>query len=126
MRAKMLLLALVFTPFAFKAPQAAPLKLDTDRDETIDLAEMEAAAAAAFDRLDKDTDTTLSYDEAKKRMTKNAFRGADPDEDQTLTKEEYVHMAEKLFKAADINNDGTLDARELQSRAGQALERLLK
>ncbi len=51
---------------------------------------------------------------------------ADPDKDNSLTKDEYIAMAEKLFKAADLENDGTLDARELRSHAGRALQRLLK
>ena len=105
---------------------AGSLKYDLDKDGTLDLAEMEAAAGAAFDRLDRDRDATLDYSEAKGRVDKNAFLAADPDHDTTLTKEEYIQMAERLFKAADANNEGTLDTRELRSRAGLALQRLLQ
>jgi Ca2+-binding EF-hand superfamily protein len=120
------LLSLVFAVGLANASFAAPLKYDTDKDGTLDLAEMEAAAGAAFDRLNKDKDTTLEYHETKGRVSKKAFLAADPDKDNTLTKDEYIAMAEKLFKAADLENDGTLDARELRSRAGRALQRLLQ
>jgi hypothetical protein len=108
------------------ATYAGSLKYDLDKDGTLDLAEMEAAAGAAFDRLDKDRDTTLDYKEANGRVDKKAFLAADPDKDTTLTKEEYIGMAERLFKAADVDGEGTLDARELRSRAGRALQRLLQ
>ncbi|MEI9916968.1 MAG: hypothetical protein WDN29_15505 [Methylovirgula sp.] len=68
----------------------------------------------------------MEYKEAKGRLSKKAFVAADPDKDNSLTKDEYIAMAEKLFKAADLENDGTLDARELRSHAGRALQRLLK
>jgi hypothetical protein len=35
-------------------------------------------------------------------------------------------VVEKRFKAADLDNDGTLDDKELHSRAGEALLRLLQ
>jgi Ca2+-binding EF-hand superfamily protein len=125
MRIKVVLLSLLLA-FAASTTFARPLKYDIDKDGTLDLAEMEAAASAAFDRLDKDGDTTLAYDETKGRVGKNAFLAAEPDNDNTLTKAEYIGMAERLFKAADVNNEGTLDARELRSRAGRALQRLLQ
>ena len=37
-----------------------------------------------------------------------------------------LKVVEDRFKAADRDNDGTLDERELRSRAGQALLRLLQ
>jgi hypothetical protein len=126
MRTSFGLISLLFIVGLTGAVFAAPLKYDTDKDGTLDLAEMQAAAGAAFDRLNKDGDATLAYGEAKGHVDKKAFIAADPDDDTTLTKEEYVEMAEKLFKAADINNEGTLDARELRSRAGRALRRLLE
>jgi len=43
-----------------------------------------------------------------------------------LSKDEYLALVEKLFKKADTNNDGTLDAKEMRSKAGRALERLLR
>jgi Ca2+-binding EF-hand superfamily protein len=126
MRVQAGLLSIVFAVGLAGASLANPLKYDTDKDGTLDLAEMEAAAGAAFDRLNKDQDTTLEFREASGRMSKKAFTAADPDKDNSLSKDEYVAMAERLFKAADTEHDGTLDARELHSRAGRALLRLLK
>jgi Ca2+-binding EF-hand superfamily protein len=126
MRAQAGLLSIIFAACLAGASFADPLKYDTDKDGTLDLAEMEAAAGAAFDRLNNDQDTTLEYKEAKGRLSNKAFVAADPDKDNSLTKDEYIAMAERLFKAADVENDGTLNARELRSKAGRALQRLLK
>ena len=46
------------------------------------------------------------------------FAAADPDKDATLTKEEYVALVQKLFKQADVDGDGKLEAKELRSKAG--------
>jgi hypothetical protein len=126
MRMQAGLLSIIFAASLAGTSFADPLKYDTDKDGTLDIAEMQAAAGAAFDRLNKDQDTTLEYGEAKGRVSKKAFVAADPDKDNSLSKDEYIAMAEKLFKAADLENDGTLDARELRSKAGRALQRLLK
>ena len=50
---------------------------------------------------------------------------ADPDKDKTLTKDEYLTVVEKRFKAADTDNDGTVSAEEFGTAAGRALARLL-
>ena len=50
----------------------------------------------------------------------------DPDHDNTLTKDEYLAVVEKRFKAADKDNDGTLSSWELHTPAGKALVRLLR
>lgn len=109
--------------FAKSTPVAA---FDKDNDATLDLAEVKAAASAAFDKLEKDKDATLDAKEIGGRVTKKEFKAADPDNDATLTKDEYLALAEKLFKAADPDKDGTLDAKELHSKAGLALLRLLR
>ena len=125
MRLGIMFASMIFLAPAAGATLAAPPQ-PIAKDGTLDLAQMEAAAAAAFDQLNKDSDTTLDYDEAKGRLSKNAFLAADPDADKSLSKQEYIEMAEKLFSAADVNNAGVLDAKELRSRAGQALLRLLQ
>ena len=43
-----------------------------------------------------------------------------------MTKEDYLALTERRFKLADRDNDGKLDAKELESEAGQALLKLLK
>ena len=51
---------------------------------------------------------------------------ADPDNDGTLDKNEFLALVEKRFKAADPDNDGTIDAKELKNAAGRSLVPLLK
>jgi Ca2+-binding EF-hand superfamily protein len=43
-----------------------------------------------------------------------------------VSKDEYLKVVENRFKAADPDNDGALDEKELRSRAGQGLLRLLQ
>jgi len=100
-------------------------KYDTDHDQTLDLNEVKTAAAARFDRLDKDADHTLDAQEAAGVVSTRGFRSADPDKDGTLSKDEYLALVEKLFKQADVDHDGTLSAEELQSKSGRALRRLI-
>jgi|HubBroStandDraft_6_1064221.scaffolds.fasta_scaffold3210630_1 hypothetical protein len=76
---------------------AVVAKYDTDRDQTLDIAEVNTAASARFER----------------------------DHDGTLSKDEYLTLVQKLFKQADADHDGTLDAKELRSEAGQRLKRLI-
>ncbi len=117
-------------PLASAVPaQAAqsPVKtFDTDNDGTLDLAEVNKAAGAVFDKLEKDNDATLDRKEVGSRIAKKAFLAADPDNDSTLTKDEYLALVQKLFKQADVDNEGTLDAKELRSKAGLALLRLIR
>jgi hypothetical protein len=100
--------------------------LDTDHDGTVDLTEAKAAAAARFDKLERDKDGTLDKRELSRRLSAKEIAAADPDHDGTLTKDEYLAVVEQRFKAADPDGDGTLDAKELNSAAGRALLRLLK
>ena len=43
-----------------------------------------------------------------------------------VTKDDYLALTERRFKLADPDNDGKLDATELESEAGQALLKLLQ
>jgi Ca2+-binding EF-hand superfamily protein len=99
---------------------------DTDNDGTVDLAEAKKAASALFDKLDRDHDGTLDKRELARRLTPKEFAAADADHDGTLTKDEYLAVVEQRFSAADPDHDGKLDAKELNSKPGQALLRLLK
>lgn len=95
--------------------------LDTDKDGTVDLAEAKAAASTEFDKLDK-----LDRKELQGRISNKDWAAADPDNDKTVSKDEYLNFVEDAFKRADPDNDGTIDAKELRSRDGQALVRLLR
>jgi Ca2+-binding EF-hand superfamily protein len=105
------------------APLAA---LDTDKDGTVDTGEINKAAEALFDRLDKDQDGTLELKELQGRLSKKEFQAADPDKDGTLTRDEVLTAAGNLFKDADPDNDGALDGKELASKQGKALLRLTR
>ncbi len=106
-------------------PSGVVAKYDTDNDQTLDLAEVKAAASAHFDKLNKDADGTLDAREVKGVIGPKTFKAADPDNDGTLTKDEYLALVEKLFKKADVDNDGTLSVKELKSKAARTLRRLI-
>jgi Ca2+-binding EF-hand superfamily protein len=110
------------------AGQAAGLlqAVDTDHDGTIDLNEAKAAGAAVFARLERDNDGTLDARELKGHLSAKEIAAEDPDHDGTVSKDEYLAIVEARFKAADPDNDGTIDAKEFASRAGRALQRLVK
>jgi hypothetical protein len=100
-------------------------KLDKDSDKTLDLNEVKAAASAHFDRLDTDADHTLDAKELSGIVGQKTFKQADPDNDGTIDKAEYLKLVEQLFKKADVDHDGTLDAHEFSSKSGAALRRLI-
>ena len=99
-------------------------KTDTDNDNTLDLAEVKAAASAKFDTLNKDADGTLDAKEVEGIIGAKTLKTADLDNDGTLTKDEYLALVEKLFKMADVDHDGTLSVQELKSEAGRTLKGL--
>ena len=107
------------------AKKPSPVALfDTDNDGTVDLAEVKKAASDLFDKLDHDKDGTLDIKELQGRLSRKDLSAADPDNDKTLTKDEYLAAVER-FKAADPDNDGTVSAAEFRTASGQALARLL-
>ena len=54
----------------------------------------------------------------RRRLSKGDLTAADLDKDGTLSKDEYLAVVEKRFKAADVDHDGTLTAKELRSKFG--------
>jgi EF hand len=109
-----------------KKPSTLVGQFDTDNDGTVDLAEAKKAAGDLFDKLDTDHEGTLSLKELRGRVSRRDLTAADPDKDNTLTKDEYLAVVEQRFKAADKDNDGTLSSWELHTPAGKALVRLLR
>jgi Ca2+-binding EF-hand superfamily protein len=107
------------------APALAATSFDTDNDGTVDLNEAKKAASALFDKLDTDKDGTLDFKELNGRLTQKEFTAADPDNDGTLSKDEFLGAVEKRFKAADPDNDGTVSAAEFETTAGRSLSQLL-
>jgi hypothetical protein len=100
--------------------------LDPDNDGTVSLEEAKQAASALFDRIDRNRNGVLNKRELGGRVTPQEFAVVDRNKDGMLNKNEYLSVVEKRFKAADPDNDGTLDEKELTSRAGRALLRLLQ
>ena len=103
------------------SPTAAISAYDTDKDGTIDENEAKAAAGTLFDKLDADKDGTLDEKEAQGHITRRQFAEADPDNDKTITRDEYLVFVTKAFRAANRDSDSTIDASELQTPAGRAL-----
>ena len=101
-------------------------QFDIDNDGTVDLFEAKKAASELFDRLDADKDGTLDLKELHGRLSRGEFAAADPDNDKSLTKDEYLALVEQRFKAADVDHDGTLSNFEFHTLKGRALTRLLR
>ncbi|MGD9540999.1 EF-hand domain-containing protein [Methylocystis sp.] len=100
--------------------------LDADNNGMIDLNEVNNHATELFTRLDKDSDGTVDLKEMKGRVSKKEFEAADPDNDGTLSKDEFLIMISGMFKDADPDNDGALDADEIASKNGKALLRVMR
>jgi hypothetical protein len=100
--------------------------IDRDRDGTIDLDETKRAASLLFDQLDRHRTGKLTRSElGHGRMTLAEFSWADRDHDGTLTKDEYLALVERQFRAADLDHDGTLTRAEFKARSGLPLRRLV-
>lgn len=100
--------------------------IDRDRDGTIDLDEAKRTAAVLFDQLDRHRTGKLSRIQlGRARMTLAEFSWADRDHDGTLTKDEYLTLVERQFRAADVDHDGTVSSAEFKARSGLPLRRLL-
>jgi Ca2+-binding EF-hand superfamily protein len=101
-------------------------KWDSDQDKTLDLAEINKAANAGFDKLDVDHDGTLDPKELGNRVMKTEFAAADADHDGTLDKTEYETIVAKRFKAANRDSDSTIDVAELKTTSGHHLLQILQ
>ena len=129
-RTRVVVVALIMAlPLALEARADSSTQLiamwDSDHDKTLDLAEVNKAAAAEFDKLDVDHDGTLDMRELGHRITRAEFLAADKDRDGTLDKEEYEAIVTERFHAANRDNDTTIEAKELRTRAGRRLLALL-
>jgi hypothetical protein len=109
------------------APPADPMEgIDTDNDGTISLDEATLAASAKFDSLDTSLDGKISRDESKGHISLATFKEADTSKNKFLSKDEFMALVTKRFKAADHDSDGTIDAEELKTPAGRALVEVIK
>lgn len=124
-----LLTAAATVPAFAKAKSCKALNLiDPDNDGEMTLAEAQKRAGLVFDKLNKDKhkDSTLDAKELRGRMSAKEFKAANPDNDGTIDKAEYLAVVAARFKAANPDKDATIECKELSSKAGQALWRLLK
>ena len=84
--------------------------LDPDKDGTVDLNEAKTAAGALFDSLDVDHDGTLDRKELGDRISAADWKIADPDNDKTISKDQYLAFVE-VASSANPDNDATIDAK---------------
>lgn len=119
-------LVIAASPLHARISSAAILHmLDTDNDASVDNAEAKKAATMLFDRLDSDNDGTLDAKELRGRLSEEEIVAGNPQHNKTLTKDEYLAIVDKRFKAADSNHDGKVDIQELSSLSGDILVKLL-
>lgn len=124
-----LLTATAAVPAFAKAKSCKTLNMiDPDNDGAMTLAEAKTRANIVFDKLnkDRDKDSTLDLRELQGRLSKKDFAAANPDKDGTLDKAEYAAVVEARFNAANPDKDATIECKELKSKAGKALLKLLK
>lgn len=100
--------------------------LDPNNTGTLDLDEARKAGAALFDRIDRNRNGVLNKRELGGRVTPQEFAVADANKDGALSKAEYLSVVDNRFRAANPDNDKAIDEKELSSRAGRALLRLLQ
>jgi Ca2+-binding EF-hand superfamily protein len=107
--------------------QAASFQaIDSNKDGKIDLSEVKPVAARRFDQLDRKRTGTLTRAQlGRLRVSRAEFAAADPDNDGTLTKDEYLALVEKRFHAADTDHAGALTLQQFNARAALPLRRLL-
>jgi hypothetical protein len=96
---------------ASRAFAASPLMtlLDTNKDGTVEVDEIEATAAATFERF-------ISGSRGAALLVKGS---------RERLRSEFIALVTGWFAIADINRDGHLDEDELASPAGQKLGRML-
>jgi EF hand len=96
-----------------------------DSDQTLEIAEVIAAATKLFHQLDTNNDMTLSSKETAGRLTEDEWKIVNKDEDQSLELDEWLTIVRQRFNAADTNKNGKLTAQELDSPADQSLIKLI-
>ena len=105
-------------------------RMDVNDDGVLDQADREAARRQAFDRIDADKDGAISFAEfdarrdtrtgdGERRVGRRGraggpamARGADADNDGSVSKAEYTTAALARFDRADADRDGTISLEE--------------
>jgi hypothetical protein len=84
------------------------------------------AALKHFDSMDKARTNKLTGWDLSAHMTASELKQADPDNDGTIDKSEYLVETIKRFDAADTDHDGSLSPSKWQTPAGQNLLKMLR
>ena len=106
--------------------------VDTGKDGTISLNEAKSAAVIVIVKIDADHNGILNNEELGGRveLLDQLFSQGHSfmywKAKRTITKEEYLSLVEGRFKSADPDDDGTLDAKELETESRQLLLKLLQ
>ncbi len=96
------------------------LRADADGDGRVSVEELRAARDTMFGRLDRNGDGVLTSDdrprlEAAKRRLEGLREQMDADGDGQVTKDEFVNGPTPFFTQADTNQDGFVDAAEIEA-----------
>src|SRR5438874_4854166 len=86
---------------------------DSDHDGNLSLDEIKKAATARFETLDRRHTGTLTRGQLAGLVSYQQFQRANIDKRRRLDQNEFLGLIEKIFHAADRDNDGTLDKKEL-------------
>ena len=89
---------------------------DTDNDGKVTLAEYTAFREGGWNYFFNGQASVKLQDAAD--MSKNALAGSAVDAQGNVTHEAYTAASPELFKKADTNGDGTLNAQELVASMG--------
>jgi Ca2+-binding EF-hand superfamily protein len=104
---------------------------DANHDGTVTRAELIAARASRFGKLDRNGDGYIDAGDLPKRLRRRQSAGDriaaliaqfDKDGDERISREEFVDGPTLMFDRADTNHDGALSADELK-RAQEALRK---
>lgn len=95
---------------------------DANGDGAVTRAELDAARAAEFARLDADRDGALTREEMRASRhgeRGREGRGRDANNDGSLTREEFLARPNAMFDSLDTNDDGLLSSAEMAERRGR-------
>lgn len=106
-------------------------KIDRSGDGLMNATEAKQAAAAVIVQIDADHNGVLTNEELGGRVIvvdklSPVGKFMHWKTEGTLTKQEYLDLVEGRFKPATPDDDGTLDAKELETEEGLALLKLLQ
>jgi len=121
---KMILTALIAVTMAMPAFAGDDLfgRLDADGNKKIDRKEYRNGAGKLFDRLDKNRDGYLDWDEFKAMGLhdgKKLFKTWDTDKDGRVSKDEFIRGSMKQFRVLDKDHDGFIDKNELDRKRNE-------